>query len=381
VELHIAFYANWHESSFVSGKTTYHIIPPKQLRTSNFRNIFHPHIIEEEDTKHYLDIIIHVKPDLIHIHGTENSFASILNYIDIPVLVSIQGLMDPYSYRLSVDSIPDMDVNVRKSARNMKALLLERSQKHQYHVSKLMGAREARYMKQTKYFMGRTDWDRRVSEVVSPGSRYFTGDEILRDEFYQICWKPVPKKNKLIIHSTSSDNLLKGFKTVAHAAKLLKDAGIDFEWRVAGLSTESVVVKIVEKQMEKKLFRDLPLILLGRIPSQILIERLMESDMFVLPSNLENSPNSLCEAMLLSMPCVATSSGGTPSLLTDSVDGFLVQPGDPWSLAGAILDIKNNYQKAIEMGQSARERAVKRHDPTKITSQVLFAYEKILEEK
>jgi hypothetical protein len=146
VELHIAFYANWEESSFVCRKTTYHVIPPDQIRSSNLKNIIRPHIILEEDTKRYLDIIDHVKPDLIHIHGTENPFGSILKHVKIPVLVSIQGLMNPYAYRFSVDSLQDMQVHVPKLVKDLKTLVFDRSQRHQFRVSKLMGKREAKYM-------------------------------------------------------------------------------------------------------------------------------------------------------------------------------------------------------------------------------------------
>ena len=380
VDLHIAFYANWSESSFKGRDTTYHVITPDQIRTSNLKNVIRPHIIQEEDTKQYIDIVERVKPDLIHIHGTENSYATILQHVNIPVLVSIQGLMDPYAYRLSVDSQGDMQVHISKSGRNVKTLLFERSQKHQFELLQLMGIRERKYMKQTRNFMGRTDWDRRVCQVVSPDSRYFHGDEILRNEFYHEIWKPRTERKKLIIHTTSSDSLLKGFKTVAHAAKLLKDAGFDFEWRLAGISPDSAVVRILKKQMKNE-FQKLPIVLLGKMPSEILTKKLMEADVFVLPSNIENSPNSLCEAMLLSMPCISTNSGGTPSLLSDGVEGLLVQPGDPWSLAGAVMDIKNNYSRAIEMGQCARLRAVQRHDPDRIINQVMAAYQSILEEK
>ena len=37
-----------------------------------------------------------------------------------------------------------------------------------------------------------------------------------------------------------------------------------------------------------------------------LMRRLSEANCFVLPSFIENSPNSLCEAMLLGLPCVAS---------------------------------------------------------------------------
>lgn len=42
-----------------------------------------------------------------------------------------------------------------------------------------------------------------------------------------------------------------------------------------------------------------------------------------MPSHIENSPNNLCEAMILGMPCIATDAGGTSTLLSNMKDGLL----------------------------------------------------------
>jgi glycosyltransferase involved in cell wall biosynthesis len=376
VDLHVAFYANWHEESFVHGRTTYHVIPANSIRTSNLKNIFWPHIIDEQDKKAYLDIVDRVQPDLIHIHGTENAFGTILSSVDVPVLTSIQGIIAPYAYIMRQGYEREMRVRVGNHGKSLKERVFAQSPRHMSKLLWKMGERETKYMAKMKSFMGRTDWDRRVCSVMSPGSDYFHGDEILRERFYSLRWKARNERQPFVIHTTSSDSLVKGFTTLVEAARLLRKAGFDFRWQIAGIGEESTVVRVVQKQRDG--FAQDNVQLLGRLNADKLVEKMMEADMFLLPSAIENSPNSLCEAMIMGMPCVAANTGGTPSILADGKEGLLIQPGEPWAMAGAIMETSSNYQRALEMADKAREKALFRHDPKRVVEQVLKAYKTLL---
>jgi glycosyltransferase involved in cell wall biosynthesis len=59
-------------------------------------------------------------------------------------------------------------------------------------------------------------------------------------------------------------------------------------------------------------------------------------DVFVLPSRWEGMPGALIEAMAAGLPVVATSVGGAREVISDGVDGYLVEPGSATRLAGAI---------------------------------------------
>jgi glycosyltransferase involved in cell wall biosynthesis len=48
-------------------------------------------------------------------------------------------------------------------------------------------------------------------------------------------------------------------------------------------------------------------------------------------------------------------------------------------MAGAILELRNNQQKAVEYGQKARARALVRHDKDKIVNQLIQVYQEIIE--
>jgi len=83
--------------------------------------------------------------------------------------------------------------------------------------------------------------------------------------------------------------------------------------------------------------------------------------------------------MILGVPCLATNVGGTSSILQDGVDGILVQDGDPWSMAGAILEILNNKQMALKFSNNSRIKALKRHNVTNVIATYKTIYSEIIQ--
>jgi glycosyltransferase involved in cell wall biosynthesis len=300
-----------------------------------------------------------------------------MSLINIPVVCSIQGIVSPYAYRAEGDALKDINSKISRTGHGLKSLLFEKGLKHQYRLLQLMATRETQYFSEYRNFIGRTEWDRRISSVMAPGSKYFLGDEIMRDAFYKSQWIPVDRSEKWIIHTTASDHPMKGFRTIVDAVRLLKRIDIEMEWRVAGLSESSSVVRVLKKELGGK-YPGESIRLLGRINSDELVARMLEAHVFVLPSYMENSPNSLCEAMMLGMPCIATNSGGIPSILQDRDEGILIQTRDPWVMAGALLEIFDDPSGAIQKGIAARRRALLRHDPIRIADQTLHVYNSIL---
>jgi len=92
------------------------------------------------------------------------------------------------------------------------------------------------------------------------------------------------------------------------------------------------------------------------------------SDVMVLPSLTEGSPNVLLESMAIGIPLVATRVGGIPEIVSDGESALLVAPNDPEALAAAIREILEgdpdkrsrliaNARRAIETGHTLETRA------------------------
>lgn len=84
---------------------------------------------------------------------------------------------------------------------------------------------------------------------------------------------------------------------------------------------------------------------------------LAASDVFVLASRVEGLPIALIEAMAMGLPAVATAVGGTPTAMTDGVEGHLVPARDPDAMARAIGALVADPAARATMGAAALTRA------------------------
>jgi len=376
VELYVAFYNPKGPESFIYSSTTYHSIIPENWKLRLILKSLLNIDTDRDDTEYYLKIIEKVNPDIIHIHGTEKGYINIVPLINIPVLVSIQGVLTVILHKFNTGLRDKLLKNVyHNKGLNYKSIL-PKSMYSDKNIMKKKARREYKGLQAVQYVAGRTGWDKKITRILAPNAQYFHVDRILKDTFYKEKWEP-SNNNNLIIHTTTNPNAYKGFETICEALYELNKQFDRIQWNVAGLSNKDAIVKAAKKQLGTR-YPNKGINLLGKSPAKELIQVMKDADMYVMPSHIENSPNNLAEAMILGMPCIATFVGGTPSYLEDGEEGLLVQDGDPWSLAGAILELANDRKKAEMLGANARKRAKIRHDKDKIINDLLTAYQTII---
>lgn len=375
IELGISFDLDRDIKPFTLKKTKYypvHIKSPKG-KIKQLISRWKKHIQDETNIQPYLDIIQEFKPDVIHIFGTEGVFGLIISKTNVPCVIHIQG---------------NLTVNNLKWYSGLTALdVLKYSKKwpllkgsgtyHKYFINKKAADRERRIFQQCKYFMGRTDWDRRITSVLSPNSIYFHCDEIMRPEFYS---PQIVEKNKsnYIIITTIRDNIYKGLETIFECKRILNEINLESKilWKIAGISEIDELSYLLERKY-RSTFNDNGIQLLGPLQENELIKEMLKADLFVHPSHIDNGCNSICEAMLLEMPVIATFAGGIPTSMENKKEGLLVQDGDPYALAGAILELQKKSSYAKELGINARKKAIIRHNPQTIVNKLLDIYSSI----
>ncbi len=375
VDLHVAFYSRIDKEPFKLGNTTYYPILRKSTLFQKVVKYIFNTVEPKSDLKIYLELVSNIKPDIVHILGSENPFGLIQKYVDIPVVISMQGIVSVISYKF----FSGLERKYSKKTTSFLNFLIRKNQYHNYKQLLTLAKREREILKTTKHIIGRTDWDKYVTSVLSPGRRYYHNDEILRNGFYENIWKPNNNK-RLILHTTTNPSFYKGFETIFLAASFLKSLDIDFVWNIAGLSDKDDVVKTVINKFSDTLFTD-NIKLLGMLDEQALIKYMLGADIYVTASHIENSPNNVCEAMLLGMPVIATQAGGTSSMLENNKEGILIQDGDPWSMAGAITSYYREKEKLVKLGSKAREKALRRHNKNEIVSGLVDIYKRILKQK
>jgi len=102
---------------------------------------------------------------------------------------------------------------------------------------------------------------------------------------------------------------------------------------------------------------------------------LSASDLFVLSSESEASPNVVIEAMAASLPVVASRVGGIPELVADGVTGHLVAPGDSDALAATLLNLLEHPQRAAAYGRAGRACIEQRYSFDRMVTQFETLYQ------
>ncbi len=119
-----------------------------------------------------------------------------------------------------------------------------------------------------------------------------------------------------------------------------------------------------------------------RMAGQVLPDQMADvyrdADLFVLPSHVEGMSNAILEAMASGLPIVATKIAGSEELITEGVDGHLVEPSSPEQLGQALARLMNSKKERMQLGTAARESA-KRRSWGGVARDYLQAYQCILE--
>lgn len=317
--------------------------------------------------EHYREIVEETKPDIIHIFGLESPFIRILRWKNDNVIVHIQGFLPSYIYKYyprfsDLELVKTMTVKdwlkgnmiLKKRRLTMKHIMLEDS-----------------IYDRILHVFGRTDWDRRCMKAISPQAKYFYAHEIMREQFYKAQWTP-PHNSTRVLYTTIRDNWVKNVDMIFETAAILDRYNPSFlyEWRVAGVSPNDTTPKI----MKKRRVGSPKIALLGRLSSDQIVVELLNADLFVYPSSIENGCNAVQEAMLCGIPILCTYAGGMSNTIENNFTGVSISEGDPYLMAGSIIEIFAEYDKSISLGINARKISMKRHDPGDVVDCVMQAY-------
>lgn len=251
---------------------------------------------------------------------------------------------------------------------------------------RLRGKMEKEAVRKLQHVIGRTSWDRRHTAAWNPELTYHFCNETLREAFYQGSWR-YETCIKHRIFAPGCGYPIKGFHLLLEAFGEVVQSYPDATLAVTGSSflAGSGKARLRQGSYERylaMLVRKYGLAdrieFLGKLSADGMKAAYLQSNAFVMPSTMENSPNALGEAMLLAVPCVAADVGGVRDLLEDGAEGRIYPSEEVKTLAGHIGTIFSMEEKAAEMGRNAQLHAKKTHDPGKNLRDLTEIYQRIM---
>lgn len=331
-----------------------------------------------------VEILKNEQPDVIHIWGTEtpHSFAMVNAAESIGMLsrvvISIQGMVSAYSRHYCAFLRHSISSGYRGKD-FLQGNLLKRAR-----IFEKKGKLEIEAIKRVKHVIGRTDWDHALTTSINPSVKYHFNNEMLRDEFYSGKWD-IGSCEKHSIFCSQAHYPIKGLHLMLEALLEIKKIYPDVKLYIGGkdyYKTKSYLRSKYEEYIiqyiNKNSLTD-NVIFTGNLNSAEMKRRYLASHVFVSPSSIENSPNSVCEAMLLGVPVVSSYVGGVGNLIDHGVNGYHYQADAPYMLAYYIKQLFSNDDTCTLISEKAITTASQRHHRETIVSDLINIYLKIKE--
>lgn len=333
----------------------------------------------EEYFTYWTQIQESIKPDVVHIHGTEYSHG--LAYMKAcgseNVVISIQGLTSAYYYYYY--GMTKKDIYMNLTFRDIIRGSILKGQKQ----FKQRAAYEIEMIKNVKHIIGRTSWDRARIWAINPYAGYHFCNETLRPEFYDGSEWNYNKCDKHTIFLSQAGYPIKGLHQVLKAMPIILRHYPDASIRVAGgditkTSTLSEKLRLSGygkyiKKLIKKVGMEGKVTFTGNLNAQQMKREYLRANVFICPSTIENSPNSLGEAQILGTPCVASYVGGIPDMMEGN-EKNLYRFEEIEMLAEKVCKVFVEEDKQVDM----RAVAATRHNPELNGKKLYSVYESII---
>jgi glycosyltransferase involved in cell wall biosynthesis len=349
IELHIICEAGNipFSQSFSEDRIQFHLI----RNTVPFLKRGYPHYLPLQEILCYSinsfrikKVLDKIKPDIVHAHGTENSYAISALRCKYANIISIQGVL-------------------REISKHNPTIRL-----------KLKTYFESLVVRRGKNFICRTNLDSALVSTLNPDGTIFTIYEAMNPVFFKKDWKVNDDCSILFVGSIQER---KGIMVLLESLLYVKKSFENVRLYVVGSGVQQNYTSQL-KDFCKREGLEGNVFFSGFLTSEEIAEYHLKSQVLVCPSFIENSPNCIAEAMVTGLPVVASNVGGIPSMINDGHTGYLCEADDPLALAGTLSYLLANRSERDHISKNAKRIARKNHLPENVAEKTIRTYKTIL---
>lgn len=324
------------------------------------------------------------QPDLIQIWGTEytHGYLALQVMEGIPSVIYMQGLMSQITnHYLSGMSNKDL----RQSITLRDILKWDWIKKQQAKFKK--GAFfEAKMLQLAGNVIVENDWCAAHCAAITPNIKVFKSKLSIKNEFYNHEWdekKMVP----FTIMSNAGGYPIKGLHILLRAFSLVIKKYPNTKLLIPGEKSPfnktfiekckingytKYLIFLIEKFHLKN-----NIVFLGKLSTEKMAEQMANSNVFVMPSSIENHSSTLIEAMIVGIPSVSSYVGGVSEYMFNDVNGLLYRFEEYEVLASHIEKYFSDNSFAAKIGSEAKMTMRASRNSDNLRDELINIYKKI----
>lgn len=330
-----------------------------------------------------------VSPDVIQIWGTEFQVAlDVLqcNGGKTPAVVFIQGVVASLS-RYMKAGIREKDILLHYSPMDLVAHTGIYSQVKRYRKQAMT---EEKVVAAAGNVIGENEWSRAYYAAISEDVKFHACPLQLNHIFADRQWC-ADTVTPYSIMCNSSNYSIKGLHILLKAMHLLKPRYPKIRLYLPGANQagkhdlkstlkQSGYIKYIKKLIRRYELGDSIDFLPFLTPEQM-ADKMKESNVFVVPSAIENHSSSLKEAMLVGVPSIGTYVGGVSEYVKHGENGFIYRFEEAEVLAYHIGRIFESRELAEKLSQNGRRDMMALHVDYDIHARMIEIYREIIEDE
>ncbi len=325
-----------------------------------------------EQQEQFKKILNDFQPDLVHIWGTE--YIHTYNMVKVcesrgmlnRVVVNIQGLLSVYAQHYCLG----MEKQIEILGQNNSILAGQKA-------FEAGGVYEKEVLRKVQYAIGRTQWDEACCRQINRKITYLSCGEILRKTFYERndkwCWQNC-RKHSILISQASYP--IKGFHLVLRELSELKKEFPDLCVIVAGndmREDNSDYGGYLKQRIKEEDLED-TICFVGRLNEEEMYEQYLQANVFLSPSTIENSSNSVCEAQMVGVPVVSSYVGGIGTLIEHGISGYCYPLNESYMMRYYVSIFFNDFDFAAKISKNEQERAQRSNNKNEVIERMIQIY-------
>lgn len=325
------------------------------------------------------------RPDLVQIWGTEyaHGYLALQVMKGIPSVIYMQGVMSQIA-RHYLANMSEKELAESISLRDiLKFDWIRRRQQKFYRRSSI----ENEMIRIAGNVIVENEWCESHCKAIAPDCIAYKSKLTIKKDFYKQEWKAEMIRPYTIMCNATGGYPIKGFHMLLKAMELVIRKYSDSKLLIPGEKSpldksffEKLRINGYTKYIIstiKKLHLENNIVFLGELTSEQMAEQMASSNVFVMPSSIENHSSTLIEAMIVGTPCISSYVGGIPEYLQHNVNGLLYRFEEYEILASHIIKIFDNPAFASGIALNGRAFMRDSRNASNLKKELLWIYEKV----